>query len=56
MLLKREIDILENDNFEDIHDRLGAVGAETLLDTVRALCEGTLCMEAMLRTKVREDS
>ena len=42
MLLKREVEIGENDNFEDIHDRLGACGAATLLDTVRALKDGTL--------------
>jgi methionyl-tRNA formyltransferase len=42
MLLKDEVEIGENDNFEDIHDRLGAVGAGTLLRTIAALKEGTL--------------
>ena len=42
MLFKDEVEIGENDNFEDIHDRLGAVGAGTLLRTIAALKEGTL--------------
>ena len=45
MLLKREVEIGEDDNFEDIHDRLGACGAQTLLDTVAALRAGTLVPE-----------
>ena len=46
MLLKTEVDILPNDNFEDIHDRLGEVGADTLLRTVEAIKNGTLSPEA----------
>lgn len=42
MLLKDEVAIGENDNFEDMHDRLGAVGASTLLRTIAALKGGTL--------------
>jgi methionyl-tRNA formyltransferase len=42
MLLKDEVEIGENDNFEDMHDRLGAVGASTLLRTIDALKDGTL--------------
>ena len=42
MLLMDEVEISENDNFEDMHDRLGAVGAGTLLRTIEALKEGTL--------------
>lgn len=42
MLLKDEVEIGENDNFEDMHDRLGAVGAQTLLRTIAALREGSL--------------
>ena len=42
MLLKRKVEIGENDNFEDIHDRLGAAGAKTLIDTIEALRLGTL--------------
>jgi len=45
MLLKREVEIGENDNFEDMHDRLGAAGAALLLDTLKALREGTLSPE-----------
>jgi methionyl-tRNA formyltransferase len=42
MLFKDEVEIGENDNFEDMHDRLGAVGASTLLRTIAALKVGTL--------------
>lgn len=45
MLLKSEVEIGENDNFEDMHDRLGACGAKTLLDTLAALRAGTLVPE-----------
>lgn len=45
MLLKSEVEIGENDNFEDMHDRLGACGAETLLRTLDALRAGTLVPE-----------
>ena len=45
MLLKAEVEIGENDNFEDMHDRLGAAGAALLLDTLKALREGTLSPE-----------
>ena len=40
MLLKGECDINENDNFEDIHDRLMELGGEVLLDTVKLIKEG----------------
>ena len=42
MLLKTSVEIGENDNFEDIHDKLGAAGAALLLDTLKALREGTV--------------
>ncbi len=42
MLLKAEVAIEEDDNFETIHDKLGIVGAKTLVDTVNALKAGTL--------------
>ncbi len=45
MLLKCEVDILENDNFEDIHDKLGAAGAELLIETVEGLRAGTITPE-----------
>lgn len=45
MLLKSEVAIEQNDNFEDIHDRLGACGARTLLDTLAALRADTLVPE-----------
>ena len=42
MLLTGEIAIEENDNFETIHDKLAACGAEVLLRTVAAIEDGTL--------------
>ena len=41
MILKREVAIEENDNFENIHDKLGACGAELLVETVAAIKAGT---------------
>jgi len=46
MLLKGECDINENDNFEDIHDRLSAVGAELIVSTIKKLSEGQITPEA----------
>lgn len=40
MLLKREFAIEENFNFEDVHDGLGLLGAQTLLDTIDLIREG----------------
>ena len=40
MLLKYELPIGENDNFEVIHDSLGTLGAKALLDTVALLEKG----------------
>ena len=40
MILKEEVEIGENDNFEDIHDRLGSCGAEVLVRTVELIKEG----------------
>ena len=42
MLLKAECPIDENDNFEVIHDRLGALGAELLKTTVDGLGRGEI--------------
>lgn len=42
MLLKAECEIAENDNFETIHDRLGALGAELLQKTVNGLERGEI--------------
>ena len=42
MLLVSKIAIETNDNFETVHDKLGACGAETLLDTLKELRAGTL--------------
>ena len=42
MLLTGEITIDQTDNFETVHDKLGACGAEVLLRTVKELRAGTL--------------
>ena len=42
MLLKDTVVIEENDNFETIHDKLGACGAALLLRTLEKLKQGTL--------------
>ena len=40
MLLREEIAIEENDNFENIHDKLGACGARLIVETLEALKNG----------------
>ncbi len=45
MLLKASLPIDESDNFETVHDKLGALGAQTMLDTLDALRQGTLVPE-----------
>ena len=42
MLLKDEVEILENDNFEDIHDKLGKCGADLIVRTLSGLAEGSI--------------
>ena len=41
MLLKRELAIGENDNFENIHDGLGKLGADMLVEIIPMLKNGT---------------
>lgn len=41
MILKKEVQIGENDNFEDIHDALAECGALLLLETVDAVRKGS---------------
>lgn len=41
MLLKEEVTIEENDNFEVIHDKLGACGARLIVKTLERLESGT---------------
>ncbi len=45
MLLKAEVEIGENDNFEDMHDRLSEVGARLLMETVEGLEKGEIVPE-----------
>ncbi|MBQ2998898.1 MAG: methionyl-tRNA formyltransferase [Clostridia bacterium] len=42
MLLREELPMEENDNFETIHDKLGALGADLIVKTVAAEEVGTL--------------
>lgn len=42
MLLSERIAIEEADNFETVHDKLGALGARVLLSTLKQLKDGTL--------------
>lgn len=51
MLLVGKVDIAEQDNFETIHDKLGACGAEVLLRTVEAARAGTLICTPQDETK-----
>lgn len=46
MLLKAEVEICPNDNFEDIHDKLSECGARLLIETVEKLEKGDICSEA----------
>lgn len=45
MLLKAEVEIGENDNFEVIHDRLADCGAKLLIETVEKLEKGEIIPE-----------
>ena len=45
MLLKAEVEIGENDNFEVIHDRLAECGAKLLIETVEKLEKGEIVPE-----------
>ena len=46
MLLKETVEIGEDDNFEDIHDRLSSVGASLLIKTLEGLEAGEIVPEA----------
>ena len=48
MLLKAEVEIGENDNFEDIHDRLADCGAKLLIETVEKIEKGEIIPEKRL--------
>lgn len=41
MILKREVTIGDDDNFEDIHDSLASCGADLLIETVNAIRNGS---------------
>ena len=43
MLLSEELPIEDSDNFETIHDKLGALGASMIVKTLDELLAGTLC-------------
>ncbi|WP_242848166.1 methionyl-tRNA formyltransferase [Ruminococcus sp. HUN007] len=42
MLIKSEIPVGENETFAELHDRLAVCGAETLIETITSLKNGTL--------------
>lgn len=46
ILEKAYVEIGENDNFEDIHDRLSSVGADLIVSTIKKLTEGLITPEA----------
>ena len=45
MLIKKETEIGENETASSLHDRLSLMGAKVLLETVKAIDEGTLSPE-----------
>ncbi|MBM6829731.1 methionyl-tRNA formyltransferase [Anaerotignum lactatifermentans] len=45
MLLKKEVEILPEDTFQDLHDKMAKAGAELLLETLDAMEAGTLTRE-----------
>ncbi len=45
MLLKKEVEILETDTGETLHDKLSILGREVLIETLKALEEGSLTPE-----------
>lgn len=45
MLMKAELEIGENENSEQLHDRLSALGAELIVRTVHAAADGSLVRE-----------
>ena len=42
MLLKKEVEIMPTDNFEDLHDKMAVAGADLLLETIDGLEAGTI--------------
>ena len=42
MLLQARVPIEENDNFETVHDKMGAAGAPLLVETVKRIAEGSI--------------
>jgi methionyl-tRNA formyltransferase len=56
MLLKDTVDILENDNFEDIHDKLGACGAALIVKTLEGLKSGSIVAEPQDHSKATHTS
>jgi methionyl-tRNA formyltransferase len=45
MLYKSEVEIAEDDNFENIHDKLSVCGADALMETVKLIKEGKAVRE-----------
>ncbi len=45
MIAREKIEILENDNFETMHDKIGAIGAKLLVKTVKTIVDGMASYE-----------
>ena len=45
MLLKEEVEILDSDNFETIHDKMKVVGAKLLVTTLEKIADNTITRE-----------
>lgn len=45
MILKTEVDICSNDNFESLHDKLALHGAELIVKTLESIIKGTAVRE-----------
>ena len=51
MLLQARVPIEQNDNFESIHDKMGAAGAPLLVETIRRLAAGNITPVAQDESK-----
>ena len=52
MLLKTEVEITPEDNFETLHDKMAAAGASLLLETIAGLESGMIQRKKMRHTRL----
>ncbi len=52
MLLRKEIEIGENETMSEVHDKLAAIGAELLVETIEGLLEGRITPEKQDESEV----